>query len=437
MKNNSVRTVVNNQLCYGCGYCAAVCPKGSISMLLNKRGENVPYIDGSCINCGLCKSICGGIGGDGAQIEQLLLDKQKLSHHKYIGYYDSVFIGHVKDDDIRLRCASGGLVSHILIHLLDTKQIDGAIVLGFYEDNPVLTKAYIATTKDEVLAAAKSKYSPATYDHVMKQIIREKNDKKYAFVGLPCHIFSLRKLQLQSDKVKKKIKYAFGLFCGHGVSYKYVHYLLKEQKISLGEISSIGYRHKNLENATMYDHEIEICKKDSTRVYIHYNKTNYYPMWVSNIFKLNRCYLCTDFASEYADISFGDAWLSRFREIKKGNSMIVVRTQQGKRLFDTLLKDDLLHLEQITDAEFCQAHHPPASLKKGMIKYNRIFQRLLLRRNPNITYVAEKFSVRLFLRSCVEYFPGKLFGNLYTLFPFIKVNIFIRFIRRLQNKLRI
>ena len=39
--------------CYGCGVCAAACPKQCISIELNKSGFYEPIVDiNTCINCG-------------------------------------------------------------------------------------------------------------------------------------------------------------------------------------------------------------------------------------------------------------------------------------------------------------------------------------------------------------------------------------------------
>lgn len=54
---NNISDIKN---CYGCGVCAAACPRNIIQIRLNKRGFYEPYIIDSnkCTQCGLCRDVC-------------------------------------------------------------------------------------------------------------------------------------------------------------------------------------------------------------------------------------------------------------------------------------------------------------------------------------------------------------------------------------------
>ena len=45
--------------CFGCGACAAVCPRGAVEMRADEEGFPYPYVDGSlCSGCGSCGAVC-------------------------------------------------------------------------------------------------------------------------------------------------------------------------------------------------------------------------------------------------------------------------------------------------------------------------------------------------------------------------------------------
>lgn len=54
---NNISDIKN---CYGCGVCAAACPRNIIQIRLNKKGFYEPYIKDSnkCTQCGLCRDVC-------------------------------------------------------------------------------------------------------------------------------------------------------------------------------------------------------------------------------------------------------------------------------------------------------------------------------------------------------------------------------------------
>lgn len=49
----------NAAACCGCGACAAICPKGAITMARGADGAAYPQVNMNvCIDCGLCEKVC-------------------------------------------------------------------------------------------------------------------------------------------------------------------------------------------------------------------------------------------------------------------------------------------------------------------------------------------------------------------------------------------
>ena len=90
--------------------------------------------------------------------------------HSFIGPFFNIGIGFATDETVRRTGASGGIISAILIWLLEKRMIDGAVVLGMSKSEPWLTQAFIATSKQEILEAAQSKYIISSVNDILPEI---------------------------------------------------------------------------------------------------------------------------------------------------------------------------------------------------------------------------------------------------------------------------
>jgi len=105
-----------------------------------------------------------------------------------------------------------------LLSLLNEKIIDGALVTRMGRDDPLKPEAFIATTKDELIDAIGSKYCPVPANVALNEILNS-NFKKFAVVGLPCHIHGLRKAERLKKELREKIALHIGLFCSYGITF--------------------------------------------------------------------------------------------------------------------------------------------------------------------------------------------------------------------------
>lgn len=191
-----------NSLCHGCGACYVVCPNNAIVMA-NKGKNNFPCLDGNCTNCGLCNKVCSGQYNNDDITKSHFFAALDLGKHIYIAYSTN--------ENIRNVSSSGGFITQYLLELFENKIIDGAIV-GKSDGSLAGTKAAIALTKEQIIAASGSKYYPVSSCSVLKEIER---DKKYAFVGKGCDLSSLNLLQKEMPKLKEAIYIKIGLMCHH------------------------------------------------------------------------------------------------------------------------------------------------------------------------------------------------------------------------------
>ena len=61
----------------------------------------------------------------------------KAKSHPYLGHHKSLYIAYATNKETRRQGSSGGILTAILLWLLETNQIDGAVVLGFDPKNVI------------------------------------------------------------------------------------------------------------------------------------------------------------------------------------------------------------------------------------------------------------------------------------------------------------
>lgn len=356
MKNNSINTTLKTDLCTGCGVCEGACPFAAISTIVDK-GNFRPLIDNEkCTNCGRCVKACPGLSVNFTE-----LSKQYLPHascfEKMVGHYEKCFTGHSTDYDIRYHSASGGMVSQFLIWLLENDKIDGAVVTKFDEHQPLLVKTFIAKTKEEIISARSSKYSPVCLNSIAKDI-KSADGSRYVVVGLPCHIEGLRKLMEIDKKLRDKIKGLFGIYCSAGRSFYLTEFMFKERGIDLTQLSYFQYRDEGCLGKMVVrvpeDHNDTIktigshAKKTMDNGDIVYKEdfqSYYHPL--RSFFIPNRCNYCIDHYAELSDISFGDIHIKPYSDDTIGVNSIVVRNRQWLDLLYQCQVQGMIELEEV------------------------------------------------------------------------------------------
>ena len=316
---------INLKLCAFCGTCIGICPENAIV-----PGERKPVLAGSCKACGICFDNCPGKGFPIEKMNQRLFGTTGVDRE--IGYYRSIYVGCSSNPAVRNNGASGGVVTALLLNLMERKAVDGAIVVGMDEAEPWKAKAKILYGREEVVKAAQSKYTLLPLNAALKEVGNSKD--AFALVGLPCHIHGLRLLQFNGWKPVDQIKYFLGLFCGFNMEAAATDFLIKKAGLKKEEIASLAYRSGDWPGGLL------IKGKNGREVFIpkrHYNYLNlqYVP---------SRCLLCPDLTNEFADISVGDAW-EKGSDRRGGWSRIIVRSDQGSDLLKTAVISGDLQVE--------------------------------------------------------------------------------------------
>jgi len=323
--------------CSGCGMCSYICPQHAIEIKLIDGGY-YPVIDKHlCNGCGKCVKVCPGLYRDWDNLNKSVFGG--IPEDIYIGNYCNIFYGYATNTEIRYSSSSGGMVTGLLVYMLKQKFIDGAIVTKFiFEDNTIRAKAFIATTEKEVLDSRGSKYCPVDFHNALNEIRHFTG--KLAVVCLPCHAISLRKAMLIDKNLSSKIEYIFSLFCGRTPLHFALDTFLKEQKVN-GHITDLYIRGNGWPGKTV------VWTDRNDKMIVAYLK-----VWRSflgkDIFLPLSCYCCYDFLGEFADISFGDAWIPQCKNDNTGSSVFIIRTSKADDVIKKAKEDNIITMRPLS-----------------------------------------------------------------------------------------
>lgn len=390
---------MNSHLCNRCGSCVGL-SQGKI-MFKDKTGDYRPHILNKLEESESYRiwQACSGKEFDFTTYRKHFYPD--IPHfHTYIGPYHNIYIGHAKDAEIRRNGASGGIISAILIYLLQKGMIGGAVTLRMSRKEPWLCEPFIATTKEEILEAAQSKYTISSVNEILPQI--EKFGGKLAYVGLPGQIQSIRKLQAANNPVVINIKYIFGPFYGNSLHFSSVTSLLSSYKEKdYTKINKLYFRHGEWPGSMRVEMEngrvIEL-KKFHANYLIPFNI-------------LRNSLYCTDFTNEFTDISGGDAWAPVYEHRGKGFSIVIARSKEGKQILDEMIKDRWLELNPITEEKAISMHSHGYDFKKRGAFIRIKFRKWLGKSVPDYGYQINGFPLKRYI---MEFFISSLFVVLGT-----------------------
>jgi coenzyme F420 hydrogenase subunit beta len=96
---------------------------------------------------------------------------------------------------------------------VESQRFDSAVVSKSEPENPVKPEPTVATVPDDVLSAVGSKFFPSPILKAYGEAIYGYGKTKIAFVGVPCHVLAVRKIEAWRHKFGGNLAIAIGLFC--------------------------------------------------------------------------------------------------------------------------------------------------------------------------------------------------------------------------------
>jgi coenzyme F420 hydrogenase subunit beta len=341
--------VIAQRICCLCGTCAAFCDK--IEIHEGEGGKIEPgFIEEYDTVCGLCYAYCPRTFLPQSEIERRIFgDEGKGAERDILGVYRSFYAARSKKEDILKRAQDGGAVTSLLAYARDEGIIDCGVITTS-DDKPlqglrVSPSGACGGTGGARDGAEPHKWKPITKVARSYEELKEGAGTKYTlypgvigvrdaikggceaigFVGLPCQIQGLRKVQTAEqpyDVGITKVKLLIGLFCMENFTEALLDFVVKQcAGGSLEGVSKFEIRDKDL---LVYEKEKHRIPLDEIKSYVGAG-----------------CLVCMDYTSELADISVGSVGA------EQGWSTVFARTEIGEQVVQGAVEKGYIEVMKI------------------------------------------------------------------------------------------
>lgn len=323
--------------CCGCEACVQRCPKHCIHLVEDKEGYRYPIVDkAACVSCGLCEKVCPIINEN---------EPQKPIE---------VLAAKNPDEQQRFAGSSGGVFFEVGRNIIN----NGGVVFGArFDENWNVIHSY-AEDVDGLNAFRGSKYVQSYVGDSYKEAESFlKGGRQVLFSGTPCQIAGLQRfLRKKYDNLL-----LVDVVC-HGVPssmpwQKFLDEAIRPQNMSSEtlrkQITSVSFRCKEkgwlkFHLKVIFNPLNGISTNSRNSIFSKYHRdTDFFYGFLRQYFLRPSCYDCKfRCGKSHSDITLADFWgiwdhTDRWND-DRGISLVMLNTEKGKAIFDTLNVDAFL-----------------------------------------------------------------------------------------------
>ena len=311
--------VMRGNLCAGCGACAGLVPD-KIAMQITPPGflRPVQKADLTDAQEALIAAICPGLG-------ETVVAADRTDTVLW-GPYVAMQTGWATDPAIRFAGSSGGALSMLLIHLLDTAAVDAVVQTAADPGLAIGNATMISLKAVDIITAAGSRYAPSAPLADVAALIAD--GRRFAFVGKPCDVAALRALTQRDAAAARAFPVILSFFCAGVPSHSGGRAVLSALGVTEADTAAFRYRGNG------WPGEATAVARDGTA-----RSMSYHDSWGKILSKhvQHRCKICADGTGIAADIVCADAWEADAQGYPKfsdapGVSLIVARTDLGAQI---------------------------------------------------------------------------------------------------------
>jgi coenzyme F420 hydrogenase subunit beta len=310
--------VIDADRCIQCGACEAVCPTDSIGV----GPDDLPKLVKMCIGCGRCWDHCprGGL-----RYERQWTITGGADNVSGAGDPITEFSAKV-EADWRDRSQDGGVVTAMLVELLEAGQIDGAVIATESDEEPWKAEGFLAVTTEELIENAGSFYNQTmALGHLDldrwadKLPDKPRSELSLAVVGTPCEIEGLTSIQDfdreygNQDAGLAAVDYRIALMCTKNFNYEKLigEKLERDRDIPPADIGKLDIIEGKLR---VYDHDGDLTHEEDVEAF--------------HGAALKGCDECADFTGYTADVTVGSVGS------KDEYSSVIIRNETGLEMWE-------------------------------------------------------------------------------------------------------
>jgi coenzyme F420 hydrogenase subunit beta len=319
--------IVTSGLCTGCAGCVVACPHDVLGYT-DTQGVYKPFHleeelgPGGCGHgdrgCTSCTRACPRFRAWEPEVDQFLFGRARQPV-EVEGVTKDVILARASDAKVAELGQDGGLVSAILIWALEHGYIDAALV-SYLEGDGSTWKAIpgVARTKEEILAAAGSRYTYSANTMAYADAVAG-GAEKIALVGMSCQssvppVMTVRR----AGKVARRFTLNIGLLCSKTFDDAIFEELFE---------AKYGLKKADIKKMNI---------KGVFQIWMHNGDFHEIPLKECHAWTREGCKCCPDFAAEHADISTGG--IGKFNDW----TLTIIRTDLGREIIIKMLEEGVI-----------------------------------------------------------------------------------------------
>lgn len=362
--------VARGRLCSGCGLCASL-GGDAVTMALLPPGFARP-VQAGALDAATEQAIAATCPGSrvapwrGPTVDPIW------------GPYLDVRTGNATDPRIRYAGSSGGVLSALAVHALETGMADRIVHVAMDEASPTLSRIQRSVAPEQVIEAAGSRYAPAS---PLAGIVAElERGGRFVFIGKPCDVGALRQLATIDPRVDACVPLMLSFFCAGTPSQAGTDRILAHLGADNARLNSFRYRGDGwpgYATATETDGRV--------------TRMSYADSWGDILSKevQFRCKICPDAVGGVADVACADAWYGddsgypQFEEAE-GRSLVIVRNDTGRRVLDDAIAAGRIETQPLAIGEIVKMQ-PHQARRKRLVASRLAAAAVLGQPRPDMT----------------------------------------------------
>ncbi|WP_226004047.1 Coenzyme F420 hydrogenase/dehydrogenase, beta subunit C-terminal domain [Natrinema salinisoli] len=291
--------VIEADRCIQCASCVAACPSDSIGI---DEDEGRPTLVKMCTGCSRCWDFCPRSG--------LRYERHLELAREERGLEEPATYAARADEEAAATGQDGGVVTALLAELIEAGELDGAIVAREREDEPLRGEAFLATSREDLLAAGGSIYNQTMGLGQIETLLAEgdieSDDPDLALVGTPCMIQGATALDRYDHEPADPIALTLALMCTRSFEHSRLLSRLESFDVDPAAVETLDISEGRLRavddtGETLLEADVDTFDAAGLR----------------------GCDECADFVGDAADISVGNVGS------EDGYTTAIVRTETG------------------------------------------------------------------------------------------------------------